>query len=208
MERDLAGRKKTSMFRDFVLTFTGPCKEYLQQAYAESELIVEYGSGGSTCHAAEIGKTVIAVESSVHWLLELVASCAERGMPGRIVPLWSDIGDTKEWGFPVNDSKVKQWHRYATLPWLYCADHELSPDTVLIDGRFRVACFIATCMAIRKPTRILFDDFTDRPHYHGVLELSPAIRHVGNRMAVFEVDPGAVGPDWLLRNIAFFLDPR
>lgn len=196
------------MFRDFVLTFTGPCKEHLQQVYAASDLIVEYGSGGSTCHAAGIGKTVIAVESSIHWLLELVASCAERGMPGRIIPLWSDIGDTKEWGFPVDESKVKQWHRYATVPWIYCDEHGLSPDTVLIDGRFRVACFVATCLAIKKPTRILFDDFASRPHYHAVLEIAPVKLDVGERMAVFEVEPGMVTREWLLRNLGCFQDPR
>lgn len=196
------------MFRDFGLTFSGPCSDYVQQVYAASDLIVEYGSGGSTCHAAGLGKTVIAVESSIHWLLELVASCAERETPGRIIPLWSDIGNTKEWGYPVDDSKVKEWHRYATLPWVYCDEHGLAPDTVLIDGRFRVACFIATCLAIKKTTRILFDDFASRPHYHVVLEVLPAARHVGERMAVFEVEPGMVGSAWLLRHMDAFVDPR
>lgn len=196
------------MFKQFEMTFTGPCRDYVQQVYARSSLVVEYGTGGSTCYAAEVGKTVIAVESSIHWLMELVASCSERELPGRIVPLWADIGETKEWGYPVDDSRSKQWHRYPTSPWLYCEEHGLSPDVVLIDGRFRVACFLAACMAVRRRTEILFDDFVGRPHYHSVLDILPAAFHVGDRMAVFEVEPGQLKQNWLLENIGTFLDPR
>ena len=196
------------MFRSFDMTFTGVTREYLQQRYQQSSLILEYGTGGSTCYAAEIGKPVIAVESSIHWLMELAASCAERELPGRVVPLWVDIGQTKEWGYPVDESKSKEWQKYATNPWVYCDEHGLSPDVVLIDGRFRVACFLATCLAIRKKTEILFDDFVGRPYYHSVLNIAPAARHVDDRMAVFEVEPGQLQPEYLLRNLGFFSDPR
>lgn len=196
------------MFRDFPMTFTSPCRSYVQEVYAGSSLIVEYGTGGSTCYAAQMGKTVLAVESSLHWLMELTASCAERNYPGRVVPLWADIGGTKEWGYPVDESGVKRWHRYSTIPWLYCEEHGESPDTVLIDGRFRVACFIATCLAIKRPTRVLFDDFVGRPHYHDVLKIVPEVDYVGDRLAVFNVQPGCVTPDWLLNNLGRFHDTR
>lgn len=190
------------------MTFTGQCMEYVQHSYARSNLIVEYGSGGSTCYAAEVGKSVIAVESSIHWLMELVSSCAERGFPGQIVPLWVDIGPTKEWGHPVDRSKSTDWQKYATSPWVYCDEHDLSPDVVLIDGRFRVACFLATCLAIRKKTEILFDDFMGRQYYQSVLNIVPVTRHIENRMAVFDVEPGQLEPGYLLRNLKFFTDPR
>lgn len=196
------------MFRNFEMTFTGPCTEYVQQRYAQADLIVEYGSGGSTHYAAHAGKSVITVESSIHWLMELVSSCAERSVSGKIVPLWTDIGQTKEWGYPVDESKAREWHKYPTSPWVYCDEHDLSPDVVLIDGRFRVACFLATCMAIKKKTEVLFDDFVGRPHYHNVLEILPVTHNVGDRMAVFEVEPGMVTPGYLLRNLGFFSDTR
>lgn len=79
---------------------------------------------------------------------------------------------------------------------------------MLIDGRFRVACLLAAWLAVKKKTEILFDDFVGRPHYHSVLEVLPVARNVGDRMAVFEVEPGQLHSDWLLQNIGFFLDSR
>jgi len=196
------------MFRDFEMTFTGKCREYIREVYRHSRTIVEYGTGGSTRYAAELGKTVLAVESSNQWLLELVASIAERRLPGTIVPLHVDIGDTGAWGFPVNQSKIKQWPQYATKPWIYCNEHGIKPEIVLIDGRFRVACFIATCLAIQQPTTVLFDDFVGRPYYHMILDVVPATRHVDDRLAVFEIEPGRLQPHWLLRHLGSFLDCR
>lgn len=196
------------VFRSFEMTFPGACTDFVQRTYDRSNLIVEYGSGGSTCYAAEAGKSVITVESSIHWLMELVSSCAERGFPGKVVPIWADIGQTKEWGHPVDRSKSADWHRYPNSPWTYCDEHDLSPDVVLIDGRFRVACFLATCLAIKKKTEVLFDDFAGRPYYHDVLDVVPMARQVGNRMAVFEVEPGQLPTEYLSRNQKFFLDPR
>jgi len=45
------------------------------------------------------------------------------------------------------------------------------PDVVLIDGRFRVAVFAQALVRAAPGTRIIFDDFTVRDHYHVVKEL-------------------------------------
>ena len=60
------------------------------------------------------------------------------------------------------------------------------PDLVLIDGRFRVACLMATVLHTKPGTTILFDDYYDRPYYQ-VTEpmLTPVDRH--DRMAEFVV---------------------
>ncbi|MAO75600.1 MAG: hypothetical protein CL699_04770, partial [Chloroflexi bacterium] len=44
------------------------------------------------------------------------------------------------------------------------------PDVVLIDGRFRVACFLKSLLHAPPNTVILFDDYINRPHYHVVEE--------------------------------------
>jgi hypothetical protein len=118
------------------------------------------------------------------------------------------VGETKEWGFPVNDSKWRNWPNYARLPWQYCEQHNLSPDIVLIDGRFRLACFLATCVYIKKDTVILFDDYEDRKYYHIVEKLFPKTDVIDNRMAVFKVTPNKVTPQFLLDNVTFFSDAR
>jgi protein O-GlcNAc transferase len=38
----------------------------------------------------------------------------------------------------------------------------VSPDVVLIDGCFRVACFLACWANIQRPTTVIFDDYTER----------------------------------------------
>lgn len=196
------------MFRELESSLGAECCQYLLEQYKNADLIVEYGSGRSTCDAAAAGKTVVAVESSAPWLVNVMAFCAEHALPGRVVPLWADIGPTKDWGYPIDESMWKQWHRYPVLPWEYCHEHRLSPDVVLIDGRFRVACFLATCMAVAKATTVMFDDFVGRPHYHTVLEMFPDVEYVGNRMAVFKVVPGVVDSACLLKNLKFFTDNR
>ncbi|MDR7058690.1 MULTISPECIES: hypothetical protein [unclassified Sphingopyxis] len=44
-----------------------------------------------------------------------------------------------------------------------------SPDAVLIDGRFRVACLLQAIIHCKPDCVFLFHDFQDRPQYHGVL---------------------------------------
>jgi len=62
------------------------------------------------------------------------------------------------------------------------------PDLVLIDGRFRAACFITTCLFTKQPVTIIFDDYVERPSYHVVEELAKPVEITG-RMARFEIEP-------------------
>jgi hypothetical protein len=45
-------------------------------------------------------------------------------------------------------------------------------DLYLIDGRFRVACFLETLLHCRPDAVILFHDFAPRPNYHIVREFA------------------------------------
>jgi hypothetical protein len=42
-------------------------------------------------------------------------------------------------------------------------------DTILIDGRFRVACVLKLYPYINENTIIIFDDFLDRSYYHNII---------------------------------------
>lgn len=42
-------------------------------------------------------------------------------------------------------------------------------DTILIDGRFRVACTLKLYPYINENTIIIFDDFLDRSYYHTII---------------------------------------
>jgi len=60
---------------------------------------------------------------------------------------------------------------------------------VLIDGRFRVACFLCTVMHTSPDTVIIFDDYADRPPDHVVEEVIAPVE-VNERQAEF-VSPHA-----------------
>ena len=196
------------MFRNFELTFTAECSDFLQKIYSDAKYIVEYGSGGSTLLAAKLNKHIITVESCVEWLVELMGSYKENDYPGNIVPIWANIGKTGNWGYPIDQNAWKKWKEYSILPWRYCLEHEMDPDVVLIDGRFRVSCFISTCIYIKKKTLIIFDDFVDRKNYHVILGIAKPKKIIENRMAVFWVEPGMVNSQFLLDSLLDYFNPE
>ena len=54
------------------------------------------------------------------------------------------------------------------LPWRVMQRHGVNPDIVFIDGRFRVASFLATYLNASKPCTVVFDNYRDRECYHVV----------------------------------------
>lgn len=195
------------MFRKFDLTLPDECADRVSAAYKSSELIIEYGAGGSTFIAAQSGATILTVESSSTWLAQLMGAIQEANLPGRVIPLWANIGKTAKWGFPADKERAEHWHEYALLPWRYCSEHALAPDTVLIDGRFRTACFVAAAVSTVKPVTIMVDDYRDREWYRWVEDIIKPTEMV-DRLAVFEVKPGMVDVGVLLEHIDAFVDPR
>ncbi len=191
---------------EFKLTFPKACAEYVKSRYLESEVILEYGSGGSTFIATNAKKTIVSVESDRSWLENLSERINQKQKNAFFHPIWVDIGETENWGYPDNETNWRGWHKYPISPWQYCLERNISPDLVLIDGRFRVATFIASCVYTTKPLTILFDDFADRPHYHHVRRFAEPIEIVDKRLAVFSISPGLLEAKHLLESFAFFND--
>jgi protein O-GlcNAc transferase len=158
----------------------------LNQEYQRAGRILEFGTGGSTCLASELGKTVFSVESDRNWA-DQVASVSGAKIH------YVDIGPTKDLGYPADRSQIHKWIDYPMNVWER-NDFE-HPDLILVDGRFRVACFLVAAMRIRKPTRVLFDDF-HRAEYQVVSRLFPAKEMCG-RLAVFDLEPFRFEPELL-----------
>lgn len=196
------------MFNEFELTFSEGCSDYIKKVYPKQRVILEYGSGGSTMIAAKAGVKIITTETDPKWLIELMGAYKEKGHCGDIIPILADIGATKAWGYPVDESAMQQWPNYSTKAWQFCQEHNLQPDLILIDGRFRVASFLTACINVTKTTILLFDDYVEREYYHSVEELFKPIEIIDNRMAIFKIRPKQVSSQHLLNNMHFFLDPR
>ncbi len=190
----------------FKLTLPDDAAAALRDACAGARVVLEYGSGGSTFLALEAGVGFVAsVESDAQWAADIGAALSARFADDRFLVHHADIGPTKAWGQPADRSGFRRYPLYATEIW----DHPRfrHPDVVLIDGRFRVACFLTTMIRCTRPVTVLFDDYIDRESYHWIEELVP-VDSMAGRMARFTVTPRALPPAYLTRFAAAFTDPR
>jgi hypothetical protein len=187
------------------LTFSPEVGDWVRETYADAKVILEYGSGGSTVLASEMtGKTVFSVESDRRWTRRLQAYLDEAGAPSPVHLHYAPIGKTGKWGRPVDNSGYRRYHEYALGIW----DHPefQAPDTVLIDGRFREACFYAVMLRCTRKTVVLFDDYGDRPRYHAVERFAKPVERRG-RMARFELKKMALPREDLTQIIGAFSNP-
>ena len=176
-----------------VLTLPEAEAAAVSAAYAAAEVILEYGSGGSTVVAGAVpGARVFSVESDADWLVMMQRWFDANPPQASLTLHHGDIGPTKDWGMPVNNRRVAQWPGYAHSVW----DREdfVQPDVVLIDGRFRLACFLTVLFRSRDNVRVLWDDYVDRPAYHLAEKLAKPLGFHG-RMAEFLVQPQRLEPN-------------
>lgn len=145
----------------------------------------EYGMGKSTEWV--LGHTqaqVCAVDTNRSWVEKVrrIAADMPDGAGDRLTADWVDVGPLLDWGRPASLAARKSFVDYTDGFWR----RDLAPDVVLIDGRFRVCCFLTTLRHAPEGTLILFDDYAQRPNYHVAEEFLPRIDLCG-RQAVFEV---------------------
>jgi hypothetical protein len=164
-----------------------PLSDQLIALMRKSSCYLEYGTGGSTVKAVKLGIPVIlAVESDAIWL-EAVRNKIDKLISGsRYQLMHVDIGPTGAGGYPVSEADWKNYWRYPLEVWESCWSKNLVPDLVLVDGRFRVACFLASILFGQAGCRILVDDYFDRPYYTQVERFTLPVRRI-DRAAEFIV---------------------
>lgn len=145
---------------------------------------LEYGCGGSTFMASSYPlQSIISIDSDREWVERIDSMILSED---KVITLsYCDIGEVKDWGIPINDKGFKNYWQYITLPWIHAKNKSISPDLVLIDGRFRVACFLYSLTVVNHDTIILFDDYANRPAYSIVGKYLKPKAFYG-RMAEFE----------------------
>jgi hypothetical protein len=157
-----------------------------------SRRYLEYGTGGSTYQAAKMGIEFIAVDSDPYFLKSVREKIRNDGYarPDGQTFHYADIGLTGHWGRPLGRGKpsarrLEKFRRYSDPP-AECFEGGLTPDLVLVDGRFRVACVLKSLRMLsgKRGWTIAMDDYGDRPHYHEIAEFAEIDRLVGGRMAV------------------------
>jgi hypothetical protein len=122
---------------------------FFKERLKESFCYLEFGSGGSTVYAcleAKV-KTVISVDTDATWIEKIRTET--QGSSSNLHINHIDLGGVGDWGTPKSTERYRDFWTYSTFPWKKAAELNVVPDTILIDGRFRVACFLYSLLTAR-----------------------------------------------------------
>lgn len=167
--------------------------ERFAQLLADSTSYLEYGSGSSTLMAATLVPSLVSVESDPKFLAAVEGLCGPPAAHEERRFIHAEIGTTGAWGTPLlrrpTRLRVAKWIAYPMAPWI-SVGREYRTETVLVDGRFRVASALAVVL-MQPDTQwaILFDDYEDRPEYWG-FETFADLAALHGRMAEFRPRTG------------------
>jgi hypothetical protein len=146
----------------------------------DESIYFEYGCGASTLWVANNHKCrIYSVDSSPVWVDKVKKDI---GGLGGINVHWADVGKVGPWGTPTGYQKNDNFPDYTDWLW----SQGVQPDIVLIDGRFRVCCFLTSLLYAERGVKIFFDDYKNRPEYHYVEKYLKPINECG-RQAMFVV---------------------
>ena len=191
-----------------VLTLPEPEAEALRAAYGAADTILEYGSGGSTVMAAEMpGKHVTSVESDRGWA-RMMRDWFRANPPAEgcaVDVVWADIGPTRDWGHPADDSAWRNFPDYPLKVWRRSGFRH--PDVVLVDGRFRIGLRAGHGVFDHPAGDAAVRRLHQNDAWFAKVEEFLGVPHIIGRMAAFEVAPMAVPPDRLLQIIRFMTRP-
>lgn len=161
---------------------------WLEAQLRRSRCFLEFGSGGSTRLAASLNvPEIVTIESDPTFMDAVRAALEKDQTASNCALIYADVGQTQQWGYPLNFAGFRRWPNYALGAWDYLRENRLSPDLILIDGRFRVGCFLVSLLDARPGTKILFDDYDDRKEVYGSVEKFVTPTRLLDRSAVFTV---------------------
>lgn len=163
-------------------------KRLIDKIIAKSQHYLEFGMGGSTFFVLQRSSAhVYAVDSSEEWiaLMRRFKFIRNKEKQGRVDLNYVSIGPTGRWGRPQGMEFRDLFPNY-TAEIFKRIDPKLI-DTVLVDGRFRVACALKSLLhcGSNENFTVLIHDF-ERPRYHSVLEFFD-IAEQADRLAALKV---------------------
>eukprot|EP00438_Fugacium_kawagutii_P003109 Skav210391 [mRNA] locus=scaffold1526:416876:417394:+ [translate_table: standard] len=158
---------------------------FFRKELSQADAYLEFGVGGSTALASTFPnlRCYKGIDSSKQWIEmvskeETIAKAIQQG----IAELKHvDIGDTQALGYPANNSTFALWPKYSDEGFNKC-HIEAKQRLVLVDGRFRVACFLKTLLAMDQEqashTHMLIHDY-ERKVYHAIEQFADLIEILG-----------------------------
>jgi hypothetical protein len=151
---------------------------------------LEFGTGGSTClAAATVSGSVWSVDSSRKWQADVENHCKASGIKKPPKLLYVDIGPVGDWGAPLNQENRGKWADYHSKIWQNPSASDC--DLYMVDGRFRVACFMQIVLYCHPHARIMIHDFASRSYYRVVKHVATEVARAGD-LSVFHRSEGDV----------------
>ena len=154
--------------------------DFLFKSYLTNcKIYFEYGVGKSTKWVIKntLSK-IISVDTDKKWINNINVSKNSK----RVNINWINLGEIENWGRPKTYKYRGHFIDYISNVWTF----NIKADVILIDGRFRVACFIFSLLNAKEGSIIIFDDYVYRPHYH-VIEEILKVHELCGRQAIFKV---------------------
>ena len=111
-----------------------------------------------------------------------------------------DLGKVRRWGFPISYVKSCNFPDYTNYIW----KQSEKPKFVLIDGRFRVCCFLTSLKFADAGTKIIFDDYVNSPHYHFIEKYVSRINEYGRQCLFIVPSKSQIDIDSLNKDIDAF----
>ena len=136
----------------------------------------EYGCGlSSRWMLKNTNCKVISVDSSKEWVEK--TKTENKKYLSKLKINHIDLGKVRRWGFPLSYVKSNNFQDYTDYIW----KQSESPTFVLVDGRFRVCCFLTSLKFADAGTKIIFDDYVNSPHYHFIEKYVSRINECGRQ---------------------------
>ena len=153
-------------------------KELASELFDGGGHYVEFGVGASTIWLSNNSNAEVhGVDSSKEWIDFVKARINSQTAQFHHI----DLGPLGSHGTPITYDRLGSFESYSNSIWSQTANAKL----VLVDGRFRVACFIKALMNTSFGTNIIFDDYFSRPQYSIVENLLLPTNRCGDQ-AIFQ----------------------
>lgn len=163
-------------------------KELLKKIIKNSKNYLEFGTGGSTIFTLINSETfVTSIDTNEPWISFIKKyKIIKNNLAKKLEIHFIDIGPTKFWGYPVDDSHKEKFPKFSSEIFNItdCSKY----DTVLVDGRFRVACALQTILKCHqnKDLKILIHDYSIREDYK-IVEKYLDIVETSKTLFVFKI---------------------
>ncbi|MEI0844742.1 hypothetical protein R4M06_12415 [Brachyspira pilosicoli] len=164
-------------------------KELFIKYIKNSKNYIEFGSGGSTFIVSKMtNANIISIEGDPNWIeyMRNNNTIFEAEQTSRLKFYYIDIGKVGYWSRPIDNSAEELYPNYSKYVFTKLNKDEINDiDTILIDGRFRVACALNSIFYCRN-AKIIIHDFFNREYYNILLNYLDIIEKV-DTLGVFKI---------------------